>query len=144
MLSLWKICPYSTQLSGSNQSPKRTKQKANRASEKYKDGSSSESEGVGLVAYHVLSVGQQDGWIVDSGATSHMCNDQKPFSELHPLEKPLEVMLGDGHVLNSAGSGVVLDYQMERCRDANCIVSCMFSPSPTTYSVCQMWPRVER
>ena len=113
-----EIWPYSTQLNGSNQSPKRTKQKANRASEKYKDGSSSESEGVGLVAYHILSVGQQDGWIVDSGATSHMCNDQKLFSELHPIEKPLEVLLGDGHVLNAAGSGVVLlpNGKMRRCK----------------------------
>ena len=47
-------------------------------------GSSSESEGVGLVAYHVLSVSQQDGWIVDSGATSHMCNDQNFFRVASP------------------------------------------------------------
>ena len=78
-----------------------------------------ESEGVGLVAYYVLLVGQQDGWIVDSGATSHMCNDQKLFSQLHPLEKPMEVVLGDGHVLNAGV--VVLDMRlpngkMQRCK----------------------------
>ena len=59
---------------------------------------------------------------MDSGATSHMCNNQKHFSELHPLDKPLEVMLGDGHVLNAAGSGVVLldmrlpNGKMQRCK----------------------------
>ena len=78
--------------------------------------------GVGLVPYHILLVGQQDWWIVDLGASSRMCNDHKPFSELHPLENPLEVMLGDGHVLNAAGNGVVVldmrlpNGKMQRCK----------------------------
>ena len=31
-------------------------------------------------------------WIVDSGATSHMCNDQSVFTELKQLDKNQEEM----------------------------------------------------
>ena len=69
-----------------------------------------DSESVGLVARHALSAstGRHDSWIVDSGATCHMCNDTKLFVELHNLDKPLEVTLGDGYDLHTIGRGVVV------------------------------------
>ena len=91
-----------------DQSPKRTKHKANHAGEKYKDDSSSA------------------GW-VDCGFWSdqpYICAVIKNFfSELHSLDKPLKVMLGDGHA--AAGSGVVLldmrlpNKNMQRCKLRN-------------------------
>ena len=59
---------------------------------------------------HALSssAGRHDSWIVDSRATCHMCNDRKLFVELHNLEKPQEVTLGDGHDLDAIGRGVVV------------------------------------
>ena len=44
---------------------------------------------------------------MDSGATCHMCNDDKKFATLQRLRKPQEVMLGDGHVLEAIGRGTV-------------------------------------
>ena len=75
-----------------------------------RDSSSSDSESIGLVVRHALSTsaGSHDSWIVDSGATCHMCNDRKLFVELCNLEKPLEVTLGDGYNLDAIGCGVVI------------------------------------
>ena len=46
-------------------------------------------------------------WIVDSGATCHMCNDQEQFVEFRKLSNTQEVTLGDGHTLDGTGIGVV-------------------------------------
>ena len=51
-----------------------TKQKANKAARKLQnEDSSSCSEGDALVASHALSANVASNWIVDSGATCHMC-----------------------------------------------------------------------
>ena len=57
---------------------------------------------------HALSVSATSNWIVDSGATCHMCNDKKLFINLEGLDKPQEVSLGDGHVSKAIAQGVVL------------------------------------
>ena len=57
---------------------------------------------------YVSSVCKQNDWIVESGATSHMCNDCRLFIEMHTLDKPLEIMFGDGHALEAAGKGIVM------------------------------------
>ena len=44
-----------------------------------------------------------NSWIVDSGATCHMCNSGVVMSNFHSLKKPQEVTLGDGHVLEATG-----------------------------------------
>ena len=36
-------------------------------------------------------------WIVDSGATCHVCNDRRSFVELNFLQTPLDITLGAGH-----------------------------------------------
>ena len=75
------------------------------------DSSSSESESVGLVVHHALSASssnQLNSWIVDSGATCHMCNNKMLFSKLYGLKQSLEVTLGDGHVLETTGRGIVV------------------------------------
>ena len=47
-------------------------------------------------------------WIVDSGATCHMCNDDMLFDKIHSLKEPSEVLLGDSHVLRAKGRGSVV------------------------------------
>ena len=51
------------------------------------DDDSSDSEDIGLVAQHALSAGSiaQDHWILDSGATCRMCNNEAMFSDLQAL-----------------------------------------------------------
>ena len=69
------------------------------------------AESAGLFVYHMLSANTargSDSWIVDSGATGHMCNDEKLFVELHSSKQPMEVMLGDGHVTEAVGHGDIM------------------------------------
>ena len=58
----------------------------------------------------VLSAGRntQGQWILDSGATCHMCNKESMFTDLHLLHNPLTVMLGDGRNLQAVGRGKVI------------------------------------
>ena len=74
------------------------------------DDNSSDTEGTGLVVQHALSAnsGFHDRWILDSGATCHMCNSEGQFVSLQALESPLMVTLGDGHTLQVVGRGDVI------------------------------------
>ena len=73
-----------------------------------REDSSSDSDEVGLMMSHALSSNEgMDTWIIDSGATCHMFNDVSLFVELHNLEKPEDITLGDGHVVQATGHGAV-------------------------------------
>ena len=78
---------------------------------KRRDSSSSDSESAGLLVDYAMSARtkrRSDSWIVDSGATCHMCHSVMLFVELNSLEQSLEVSLGEGHVLEATGRGTVL------------------------------------
>ena len=69
---------------------------------------SSDKEGSGLVANHALSaenISSNTYWIVDSGATSHICNDRTQFVHLYPLKHSVEVKLGDGRIIMATAQG---------------------------------------
>ena len=71
-----------------------------------------DSDEVGLILQHALSVRVQSrstdtNWIVDSGATCHVCNDHGSFVELSFLQTPLDIILVDGHALKAIGCGIV-------------------------------------
>ena len=44
----------------------------------------------------ILSLTTHNQWIIDSGATCHMCNEETSFSNYQTLDTPLNVILGDG------------------------------------------------
>ena len=69
-----------------------------------------DEEGVGLFVGHALAAqaSSQGKWIMDSGATSHMCCNKRLFKEFHALDHELEVTLGDGHALQATGRGKVM------------------------------------
>ena len=98
--------------SDSNEKEARSnKLRVNKAEVRRRDSSSSDGDCVGSMVNHVLSAnstGPLNKWIVDSGATCHMCCDDKLFDELHSLEQPLEVMLGDGYAVEATGRGTVV------------------------------------
>jgi len=48
-----------------------------------------------------------NSWIIDSGATRHMCNKQSSFTEFVKLENPLPVQIGDGRKLYAFAVGKV-------------------------------------
>jgi hypothetical protein len=74
----------------------------------YHDSSSFDSECAGLVALSASQSSQYGTWIVDSGATCHMCHDSKLFTDLHHLKDLLQVVLGDGNSQSAAGKGNVM------------------------------------
>ena len=116
----WVRTKFST-----SQKETRNKLKANKAEVRRRDSSSSESDCIGLMVNHMMSASSSSrtkDWIVDSGATCHMCNDDKLFVKLRSLKQPLEVTLGDGCTVEATGQGtVVLEMastsgKMSRCK----------------------------
>ena len=80
-----------------------------------------EVSGYSLVVCHCLQVvaafrtvesasssSQMNDWIVDSGATCHMCNNGKLFVELCSLKQPLRVTLGHGCTVEGTGQGTIV------------------------------------
>ena len=57
----------------------------------------------GLVTEHVLSANRRSSWVVDSGVTCHMCDNQKLFDQIIGLEMPQEITVGDGHSVQATG-----------------------------------------
>ena len=66
------------------------------------------SEGEALITGHALTVGGVSAaWVVDSGATSHMCYHRDSFIDYEDLQRPEKVTLGDGRNLEAVGRGTV-------------------------------------
>ena len=86
----------------------------------------SDSDVVALVAREsALSSTNKEkkySWIIDSGATSHMCRESDAFTECMKLTQPEEILLGDGTVVRAAGKGTVLldvavgHNQIQKCK----------------------------
>ena len=89
----------------SNKRPLR-KQKAQTAAEE--DADDEREEIVGLVTEHALSANRRSNWVVDSGATCHMCNNEELFDQIIGLEMPQEIAVGDGHSVQATGRGDVI------------------------------------
>ena len=72
-----------------------------RATVSVDDNSDTDSDDFGLVNATdcALSVLSECEWIVDLGATSHMCSNKKAFTTLYQLEDPIKVTVGDGRAL---------------------------------------------
>jgi len=60
-----------------------------------------------MLITNALVAKSKDDWIVDSGATCHMCNDRRMFTEFKQLGSSEKVTLGDGRSLDVAGEGTV-------------------------------------
>ena len=60
-----------------------------------------------MLISHALLAKSRIDWIVDSGATCQMCNDQTMFSEITQLGPDEKLTLGDGSSLSVPGKGRV-------------------------------------
>ena len=86
---------------------------------------STDSESTGLVVQHALSsdFNAHNKWILDSGATCHMCNQESLFTHYQPLQKPLMVVFGDGRSLQAIGRGcVVVRMNLPNFKTNKCIL----------------------
>ena len=84
-------------------------------------------------------------WIIDSGATSHICNDCKQFLQLYPLKNSLEVVLGDGHKLTAVAQGtvkVLMKYGHQGSR--KCILHDVLYIPELSYNLLSVSKAVER
>ena len=65
-------------------------------------------EGVkSLITTTVFSAVCKGNWILDSGATGHMCTNAQLITNMRKLDVPQEVTLGDGHTLQGLVEGTV-------------------------------------
>ena len=53
-------------------------------------------------------------WIIDSGASCHMCKDESTFKDLKELETPKEITLGDGYCVKAIAKGTIHMYTNEQ------------------------------
>ena len=58
-----------------------------------------------LVPTQALTTVFKGGWIVDSGTTCQMSNEESSFCEIKQLSAPQDVTLGDGRTLKGTAIG---------------------------------------
>ena len=92
-----------------------------------------DSESDALVVEQAFQAGTVGNWIVDSGATCHICCDKKLFSELQSLAKPTDVTLGDGHTLEATGQDTVslVMNHPDGCQSKCRVLDVLYVPSLT-------------
>ena len=102
------------------------------------DTNSSDGEGTGLVVQHALTgdCNLHDRWILDSGATCHMCNSASQFANLQTLTDSLTVTLGDGHTLQATGRGdVILQMKLPHAKSQECTLHNVLFVSGLAYNL---------
>ena len=97
------------------------KQKANKASIVNECSSDSGSDAL-MVSHTVLSASTTTKWIIDSGASCHMCCDSGLFDKFEVLTHQIDVSVGDGRSLKATGRGIISlnmklsDDKLNKCR----------------------------
>ena len=95
-------------LSAEKQKSRFNRQGKQRANKVTVNESSSDSEIEALmISHNMLSVSATRKWVVDSGASCHMCCDSGLFETLENLKHPIDVSVGDGHSLKATGRGII-------------------------------------
>ena len=121
-----KECEEFAKVKGHSKPPqitKKNKMGAFKVTIMAEDENSTDSESTGLMAQHALSTesNTHNQWIIDSGATCHMCNEKTSFSNYQTLDTPLNVVLGDGRNLQAIGHGdIVLKMNLPHGKMENC------------------------
>ena len=117
------------------------------AREQY-DGTDSDEVGLVVQDQHALSVGVNKRadveWIIDSGATCHVCHDYSLFSELQNLEKPFDIALGDGHTLKAIGRGTVVLMLESGSLRRKCKLNDVLYVSELTYNLLSVSKAVDK
>ena len=72
-------------------------------------------------------------WIIDSGATCHMCNEPSTFVN----NEKLKIKLGDGYEIDGIRSGtVVITTQLSIGKVRNALCTYMFCIHPACHITC--------
>ena len=89
------------------------------------DSSDSDADIGVVVVSHALSSESDCGrkWIIDSGATCHMCNDESMFEDLKCAEDAQEIQVGDGYKVKACGKGNIrLKVEVSEGMNNNCML----------------------
>ena len=79
---------------------------------------------IGLVTGHALSANRRSNWVVPSGATCHICNNEELFHQMIGLETPQELTVDDGHFVQATCQGdVILRMNMPNGKTRKCKLS---------------------
>ena len=81
--------------------------KNNTSGARAKCAESEDTSTVTLVASAFSCKVNSESWIIDSGASQHMCNDKSSFSVLVNPSKAILVLIGNGKILMATGLGKV-------------------------------------
>ena len=89
-----------------------------------------EEDIIGLVAEHTVTTKRQSNWVVDSGATCHMCKDEELFDQVSVLHTPQEITVGDGYSVQATGKGnVILEMNLPNGKIGQCrLTDVLFVP----------------
>ena len=100
------------------------------------DSDDEESDTVSLVAENVLTANGRSNWIVDSGATSHMCKDEDLFTEFIKLATPQNITVGDGFSVEATGIGTIfLNMNINQNKNVICKLSNVFYVPTFSYNL---------
>ena len=101
--------------------------------------------GLVLTNQRVLSVKSLSNWIVDSGATCHVCNDESQFKSITTLEKPIDIALGDGYTLKAAKQGTVeIKVYVQKDVEGKCILHDVLYAPELSYCLLSVPKATER
>jgi hypothetical protein len=104
--------------------------------------------GLVLTDQHVLLArGKKSlsNWIIDSGATCHICNDENQFKSIITLEKPMDIALGDGYMLKAEKQGTVeITVYSQNDIEGKCILHDVFYAPELSYCLLSVPKATER
>ena len=102
--------------------------KVNCADTNLDENSSYDSCGLTTVTTNV-SAEVKTSWILDSGATRHMCSDKNKFSALVKLNNPIKVQVGDGRQLTARAIGrVTIEVNLSNNSDQVNLTNVLYVP----------------
>ena len=87
---------------------------------------------------------QQSEWIVDSGASCHVCNNRGLFVVFENLEKPVDIILGDGDTPNAVGCGAVMLTMKSGQLERRCKLHDVLYVPELSYNLLSVLKAVER
>ncbi|KAF2354671.1 Zinc finger CCHC-type [Trinorchestia longiramus] len=88
--------------------------------------SSSTGETIMFTSAFPIDIVDCESWIVDSGATQHMCNKKSEFSSYSDLSSPVRVEIGGGRALKGVGVRdvrlkIILPNMQEPSKEIECV-----------------------
>ena len=71
-------------------------------------------------------------WIIDSGATHHMCYEREVFTSLKPLDVPKQIILGNGEIIQATHIGnIEVELKTGETASMGLLTNVLYTPDVT-------------